>query len=210
MPISEFYVAFLLTTIAFAFMPGPAMLYTAAQTLSRGRRSGLMASAGIHLGGYVHVFTAAAGLSVLFHAVPILYMTAKLAGAFYLAWLGLSLLRTKTQDNGSSTIISAQSGKRAFFESITVEVLNPKTAIFYLTFLPQFVDVSVTLPVWFQFILLGAIVNLTFTLADIICVLLAGLVMSRLQRSSRIQRITQCAGGIGFIGLGVNLAIQRN
>ncbi|MCG8155403.1 LysE family translocator [Brenneria goodwinii] len=185
------------------------MLYTAAQTISRDRRSGLMASVGIHLGGYVHVL-AAAGLSVLFHAVPILYMTVKLAGALYLVWLGLSLLRTKTPDNGSSTAISAKSGKRAFLESVTIELLNPKTAIFYLAFLPQFIDVSVPLPVWFQFILLGVIVNLTFTLTDIVCVLLARLVVSRLKCSFRVQRITQCAGGFTFIGLGVHLAVQRN
>jgi len=74
-------------------MPGPAMLYAAAQTVSGGRRAGLMASLGIHLGGYAHVIAAAAGLSVLFHAVPVLYTLVKLAGAAYLVWLGIRLIR---------------------------------------------------------------------------------------------------------------------
>ena len=81
MPSSELLIAFLITTAIFAYIPGPAMLYAAAQTIARGRRAGLMASLGIHLGCYVHVIAAAAGLSMLFHAVPMLYMLVKLAGA---------------------------------------------------------------------------------------------------------------------------------
>ena len=81
MPSVELLIAFFVTTAVFALVPGPAMLYAAAQTLARGRGPGLLASLGIHLGGYVHVIAAAAGLSVLFHAVPTLYMAVKLAGA---------------------------------------------------------------------------------------------------------------------------------
>ncbi|MCG8709969.1 LysE family transporter [Brenneria sp. 4F2] len=75
------------------------------------------------------------------------------------------------------------------YRSITVELLNPKTAIFYLAFLPQFIDAKAAIPVWLLFIILGSIVNLVFTSADIVCVLLAGLVMSRLKQSSRAQRV---------------------
>ncbi len=101
MPSTELLIAFVITTGVFAYIPGPAMLYAAAQTLARGRWSGLMATLGIHLGCYVHVLAAAAGLSVLFHAVPVLYLGVKLAGAAYLVWLGISMFRAKT-DGGTS------------------------------------------------------------------------------------------------------------
>ena len=84
MPSIEILIAFLAATSVFAYMPGPGTLYTAAQTIARGRSAGLMATLGLHLGGYVHVIAAAAGLSMLFHAVPFMYVILKLAGAAFL------------------------------------------------------------------------------------------------------------------------------
>jgi threonine/homoserine/homoserine lactone efflux protein len=207
---TELLAAFLATTAIFAFIPGPAMLYAAAQTMARGRWSGLMAALGIHLGGYFHVAAAAAGLSVLFHAVPMLYMAVKLAGAAYLIWLGISMLCAKTPGDAPASGFGPRSARRAFIESVTVEVLNPKTAIFFLAFLPQFIDTSAGLPMWLQFLLLGTVVNLTFSLADVVCVVLAGVVVTRLRRSSRVQRLVRRAGGAVIVGLGLNLALQRN
>jgi threonine/homoserine/homoserine lactone efflux protein len=217
-------ISFLITTAVFAYVPGPAMLYAAAQTMARGRWSGLMAVLGIHIGGYVHVAAAAAGLSVLFHAVPTLYLAVKLTGAAYLIWLGISLFRAKTPGHVAfpeiqgpkvrgpeirGPEIRGKSGRRALLESIVVEVLNPKTAIFFVAFLPQFIDAAATLPVWAQFAVLGTIVNLMFTSADILCVTLASAVISRLKRSSRAQRIVQRAGGATLVGLGAHLAFQK-
>lgn len=210
MPSTELFIAFLATTAIFAYIPGPAMLYAAAQTLARGRWSGLLAALGIHLGCYVHVVAAAAGLSVLFHAVPVLYMAVKLAGAAYLIWLGISLFRARTQGDVAMPGIEPKSGRRAFFESVTVEVLNPKTAIFFVAFLPQFIDASAGFSVWLQFVLLGTIVNLIFSSADIVCVVLAGAVIARLRRSSHAQRLMQRAGGVLLVGLGTHLALQRS
>jgi threonine/homoserine/homoserine lactone efflux protein len=207
---ADLFVAFVLTTAVFAYMPGPAMLYAAAQTMARGRWSGLMAALGIHLGGYVHVVAAAAGLSVLFHAVPPLYFAVKLVGAAYLVWLGISLFRRRGEEDGAMPVIGPKSGRRAFFESVTVEVLNPKTAVFFLAFLPQFVDPAAALPVWAQFLILGTIVNLMFSSADIVCVALAGAVVSRLKRSGRAQRMVRRAGGALLVGLGLHLVLQRN
>ena len=209
MPSTELLIAFFATTAIFAYIPGPAMLYAAAQTMARGRWSGLTASLGIHLGGYVHVIAAATGLSVLFHAVPTLYMAVKLGGALYLIWLGVSLFRAKAQGDAFLPGIEPKSARRAFFESITVEVLNPKTAIFFMAFLPQFIDASAAFPVWLQFVVLGIIVNLMFSSADIVCVFLAGAVIGRLRRSSRAQRLMQRAGGTVLVGLGVHVALQK-
>jgi threonine/homoserine/homoserine lactone efflux protein len=210
MPSIELLLTFLATTAIFAYIPGPAMLYAAAQTLARGRLSGLMAAFGIHLGGYVHVFAAAAGLSVLFHAVPAIYVIVKLAGAAYLIWLGISLFRAKGTGNDDLPAMPAKSGKRAFFESIAVEVFNPKTALFFMAFLPQFIDPSAAFPVWLQFVILGTIVNLMFSSADVVCVLLAGAMIARLRRSGRAQRLMQRAGGTVLVGLGAHLALQRS
>jgi threonine/homoserine/homoserine lactone efflux protein len=210
MPSSELLIAFFLTTAVFAYIPGPAMLYAAAQTMARGRRGGLMATLGIHLGCYVHVFAAAAGLSILFHAVPLAYLAVKLIGAGYLIWLGISLFRARSGGDPSLPAMTQKSARRAFFESVTVEVLNPKTAIFFMAFLPQFVDAAATFPVWLQFLILGSIVNLIFSSADVVCVLLAGLIVSRLKNSGTAQRIMQRAGGAVLIGLGTHLALQRS
>ncbi|ESW81504.1 LysE family translocator [Mesorhizobium sp. M0644] len=210
MPSTELLVAFFATTAIFAYIPGPAMLYAAAQTMARGRWSGLMAALGIHLGGYVHVFAAAVGLSVLFHAVPVLYMAVKLVGALYLVWLGVSLFRAKAQGDVVLPGIQPKSARRAFLESVAVEVLNPKTAIFFMAFLPQFIDASAAFPVWLQFVVLGTIVNLMFSSADIVCVILAGAVIARLRQSSRAQRLMRRAGGAVLVGLGVHVALQKS
>lgn len=210
MPSTELLIAFFATTAIFAYIPGPAMLYAAAQTMARGRWSGLTAALGIHLGGYVHVVAAAAGLSVLFHAVPTLYIAVKLAGALYLIWLGVSLFRARAQDDAVISGIEPKSARRAFFESIAVEVLNPKTAIFFMAFLPQFIDASATFPVWLQFLVLGTIVNLMFSSADVMCVVLAGALVTRLRRSSHAQRLMRRAGGAVLVGLGVHVALQKS
>lgn len=210
MPSTEILLAFMATTAVFAFIPGPAMLYAAARTLAGGRMSGMMATLGIHFGCYVHVVAAAAGLSILFHAVPLLYLAVKLAGAAYLIWLGIALFRSAPAGEVGLPAVQPKSGRRAFAESIGVEVLNPKTAIFFMAFLPQFIDASAGFPVWLQFLVLGTIVNLTFSFADIVCVLIAGSLMARLKSSGRAQRWMQRAGGTVLVGLGLNVALQRS
>ncbi len=210
MPSLDILLTFFITTALFAFIPGPAMLYAAAQTLSGGRRAGLMASLGIHLGCYVHVISAAAGLSILFQAVPLLYAAVKLAGAGYLIWLGITMFRSRDTDGTTDAAVAgAKRPGRAFLHSIGVEVLNPKTAIFFMAFLPQFVDASAALPVWVQLLILGTMVNLTFSSADPICVFLAGSIMTRVKRSGGAQRLMRRAGGSILVGLGAHLALQR-
>ncbi|QCJ00343.1 LysE family translocator [Agrobacterium larrymoorei] len=210
MPSYELLAAFFVTTALFAYIPGPAMLYAAAQTMARGRFAGVMAVLGIHVGCYVHIFAAAAGLSVLFQAVPWLYLAVKLGGACYLIWLGFSMLRSKLEDGTASVMIEPKSAKRAFVDSIIVDVLNPKTALFFLAFLPQFVDPAAAFPVWLQFLILGVAVNFIFSSADLVGVILAGAMVGRLKRSSFAQAIARRAAGTVLMGLGVHLALQRS
>ena len=209
MPPVETLLTFLATTAMFSFLPGPAMLYVAARTMTGGRRSGLMAVLGIHLGGYAHIAAAAAGLTMLFHAVPSLYFAVKLGGAAYLVWLGLKLFRSRAGNSADASGPVPKSGGRAFLESMFVEVLNPKTALFFVAFLPQFVDPAASLPLWAQFVVLGFVVDLMFSLSDLTCVLLAALIMTRMKRSGSVQRLIQRTGGAILVGLGAHLALQR-
>jgi threonine/homoserine/homoserine lactone efflux protein len=98
---------------------------------------------------------------------------------------------------------------RAFLQSIMVEALNPKTAIFFLAFLPQFTDPGAAFPIWLQLLVLGTIVNLVFTSADIVCVLLADRVSAVLHGSRSADRLAKRLGGTILIGLGVNVAFNR-
>lgn len=208
MPPYDTMIAFAAATLLFAYMPGPALLYTAAQTIARGRRAGFLAALGIHLGCYAHVFAAAAGLSVMFTAVPMLYLALKIAGACYLIWLGLGLI-LKRDEPGEMPTITARSNRRAFIDSVIAELLNPKVALFFIAFLPQFTDAASSVPIWAQFLILGTIVNLTFSSADLVCVMLAGAVTKRLRSSPGAARLTRRVGGGLLVGLGAHFALQR-
>ncbi|MBV9077284.1 MAG: LysE family translocator [Methylobacteriaceae bacterium] len=202
-------VAFAVATAIFAYFPGPALLYTAAQTLARGRRAGLVAALGIHLGGYAHVAAAAFGLSAIVRHVPELYLAMKIVGALYLVWLGFGMLQRRGPA-ASVPDVAPRSARRAFAESIVVELLNPKVAVFFIAFLPQFVDPAAALPVWAQFLILGTIVNLAFSSADLVTVLAASTVLTRLRAGGPGQRLVRIAGGSLLIGLGVKLATDRS
>ncbi|MEO3413187.1 LysE family translocator [Roseovarius sp. CAU 1744] len=209
MPAPDLMIAFFAATMVFAYMPGPALLYTAAQTIARGRRAGWFAALGIHVGGYVHVVAAALGLALLFTAVPVLYLTLKLVGAAYLIWLGVRMAIAARQTAPVSDTVKPGRNP-AFWQSVTVEALNPKTAIFYLAFLPQFTDPAASLPIWAQLFVLGVIVNVLFSSADILCVLLADRVAGLVRSSQAGGRLLQRAGGGILVALGVNLALNRH
>jgi threonine/homoserine/homoserine lactone efflux protein len=213
MPSSDLILAFFTAAAIFAFIPGPGILYAAAQAMAGGRSVGLLGVAGLAVGGYLHVIAAAAGLSVVFHAVPPLYAAVKLLGAAYLVWLGISMIRAKTGSVEDAPAVpggTPKTRKRAFVEGVTVEMLNPKTAMFFLAFLPQFTDPAASLPVWAQFMILGSIVNLMFALADVLAVVLASSVVARLAHGSRVQRTLERVGGGVLVVLGLRLALQKD
>ena len=209
MPSLDLLFAFLIATSIFAYMPGPSTLYAAAQTIARGRRAGWFAALGIHIGGYVHVIAAAVGLAILFEAVPTIYLGLKLAGAGYLIWLGIKMFRTRPITEEAGGEISQKSANRAFWESVSVEVLNPKTAIFYVAFLPQFADPNASFSIWVQLLILGTIVNFMFSSADALCVILADKAAALFKSSGSANRLAQRLGGGILVGLGVKLAFDK-
>jgi len=209
MPSAEILVAFVLATSIFAYMPGPSTLYAAAQTIARGQRAGWFAALGIHIGGYVHVLAAALGLAILFKAIPVFYIILKFGGAAYLIWLGYKMFTSRASFNANDLHLGVKSPRRAFWDSITVEVLNPKTAIFYVAFLPQFTDPNAGLAIWAQLLILGTIVNFMFSSADVLCVFLAGRITAFFNKSGAANRIAQRLGGSVLVALGLNIALGR-
>jgi len=199
-------IAFFVATAIFAYMPGPALLYATAQTIARGRKGGLMAAFGIHLGGYVHVVAAALGLGFLLSQVPTAYMIIKLVGAAYLVWLGFRMVTQRADEDNSQTAVPDR--RRTFMQSMLVEVLNPKTAIFFIAFLPQFVDPVAALPAWLQFLILGTIVNVVFSSADLVAVAVAHKIVGRIKQSQTGQRMARWIGGSILAGLGLRLGLE--
>ena len=191
-------------------MPGPATLYTTARTIAGGKRAGWLATAGIHLGGYVHVLAAAFGLAVIFKATPFLYVGLKFVGAAYLIWLGIRMIRSKPSTIPDVQLNRQKSTKRDFWDSATVEILNPKTALFYIAFLPQFTDVSAGTPIWLQLLILGTIVNIMFSSADAMCVILSAKILELVKGSGSMTRWMNCLGGAILIGLGIRLVTSHD
>lgn len=204
MPSLEPWIPFIAATIAFACMPGPAILYMTAQTVAHGRQAGLMAALGIHLGCYVHIAAASIGLASLVEGAPALYAAIRFAGAAYLVWLGVTMFLGWNHDSGNSRAHRPNTLR----DSIVVEVLNPKTALFFLTFLPQFVDTGAGVPLWLQFLILGMVVNLVFSAADLAAVGLASVTLGRLSSGASSWVVPKACGSI-LIGLGVALVTHQ-
>lgn len=204
----ETLLAFATLTVLVAYFPGPALLYTAAQTISHGRKAGLMAMLGIHIGCYVHVFAAAFGLSAVFKHVPELYVAVKLAGALYLVWLGIGMIRSRLTAP-DAPVAPPKTVRRALIDSFIVEILNPKVALFFIALLPQFVDPAGAFPVWVQFLILGTIVNFAFSSADLVTVIGASVVMKTMKASRAGFAFGRWLGGSLMIGLGVKLATDK-
>lgn len=194
---------FLAAALLLAITPGPGIFYVLARSLAGGKREGILSSLGTFVGGLFHVFAAALGLSAILAASAVAFHTVKYAGAAYLVWLGIRMIRTR---NAEMTVEAASPSKRAFRQGILTEVLNPKTALFFLSFIPQFVAPAHG-HLFFQFALLGAISVGLNTAADLVVVGMASPLERKLKNSLRFRRRQRTASGIGMIGLGAYLAL---
>ncbi len=194
---------FLAAALVLAITPGPGIFYVLARTLAGGRREGIHSSLGTFIGGLFHVFAAALGVSAILAASAMAFHTVKFAGAAYLVWLGIRMIRTR---NAEMTFAAAPS-QGAFRQGIFTEALNPKTALFFLSFIPQFIAPERG-HVFFQFVLLGAISVILNTTADLLVVLLAAPLERKLKASPRFRSRQRIASGVGMIGLGVYVALK--
>jgi threonine/homoserine/homoserine lactone efflux protein len=191
--------------LALLAIPGPAVLYVVVQSADQGRRVGLASVAGIHLGTLVHVAAAAVGLSALIVASAVAFSIVKYAGAAYLVYLGVRKLLER--DPRATVERRKEPLRRAFVRGAVVNVLNPKTALFFLAFLPQFVDTARG-GVWSQALVLGLVFVGLGLISDSLYALAAGTVGGLLRRRRSVLRY---GSGVVYIGLGATAAlVKRN
>ena len=191
---------FALASLALAVVPGPAVLYIVAQSVHGGRRVGVVSALGIASGGFVHVLAAVIGLSALLAASATAFTAVKVAGAAYLVYLGIRvLLRPVDGTIGGRRLEPTL--RRVYTQGVVVNVLNPKTALFFVAFLPQFVDPDTAARP--QLALLGAIFVVIALASDLVWALAAGTAGGILKESRRFLGIQRWVSGGVFIGLGV-------
>ena len=198
------FLLFLAAALLLAITPGPGIFYVLARSLAGGRREGIVSSFGTFVGGLFHVLAAALGISTILAASAMAFHTVKYAGAAYLVWLGIRMIRTRNAEMAVSA--SRSPGAGAFRQGILTEVLNPKTALFFLSFIPQFITPERG-HVFLQFLILGALSVLLNTAADLLVVVLAAPLERKLKRSVRFRRSQRVASGLGMITLGTYVAI---
>ncbi|MEM8977168.1 MAG: LysE family translocator [Pseudomonadota bacterium] len=198
---------FVAAALVLAIMPGPGILYVGARTLSGGRGEGIASSLGTAVGGFGQVLAGAAGFSALLLASAQAFTVIKLIGAAYLVWLGISALLAANKPLQLENV-AATGSSRAFRDGIIVELLNPKTAAFFLAFLPQFIDPSIG-SVALQFLILGAISVVLNTLADIVIAYLAGGLRATLTERSGLLKNLQRTSGLVLCSLGIALVFAR-
>jgi threonine/homoserine/homoserine lactone efflux protein len=198
---------FLGAALVLAITPGPGIFYVLARSLRGGRREGVLSAAGTFLGGLAHVAAAAFGLSAILAASAIAFETVRYAGAAYLIYLGCRMIRNRHEEMTDSEV-EAGGGGNTFVQGVTTEVLNPKTALFFLSFIPQFVSVQQG-HVVAQFLVLGAISVTLNTCADLVVACFAGPLGARMKRSAKLRGRQRAASGVAMIGLGVYVATAR-
>ncbi len=216
---------FLTAALLLAIAPGPGMLYVLARSLAGGKREGVLSAIGTFLGGMVHVIAAALGISIILAKSAAAFAIVKYAGAAYLCLLGVRMIIDAQRDahrkdapsegpvgdaNPSTPALDAMRPQRnPLWQGVLTEVLNPKTALFFLSFIPQFVDRTSGL-VFFQFVTLGTISVMMNTTADLIVIALAGPLGEKIRSSITFRRRQRTVTGAIMIGLGTYLATSES
>ena len=199
-------------SLLLAVTPGPGIFYVAARTLAGGRTEGVASSFGTGLGGMVHVLAGSLGVSAVVLASAELFTALKLVGAAYLVWIGFRTIQAARRDASTALAGGAVAPpigpRRAFREGVLVEALNPKTAAFFLAFVPQFVDPAVG-SVALQFMVLGFVSVALNTAADVVVAFAAGRIRSgAAARPALIRRLRE-GSGAAMIALGIGLALAK-
>jgi threonine/homoserine/homoserine lactone efflux protein len=196
---------FALASLVLAVVPGPAVLYIVAQSVNGGRRAGALSALGVATGGLVHVLAAVIGLSALLAASAEAFTVVKLAGAAYLVWLGIRTLLSANDHIGGRK--PERTLARTYRQGVIVNVLNPKTALFFIAFLPQFADPDGSVRA--QLAMLGAIFVVIALTSDLVWAFVAGTASELLRHSRAFLRAQRYVSGTVFIGLGALAAATR-
>ena len=201
---------FLTAALLLAIAPGPGMLYVLARSLAGGKREGVLSAFGTFLGGMLHVFAAALGVSIILAKSAMAFATVKYVGAAYLCFLGVRMILDARKENTSVEEMpeNTKPARNPLWQGVATEVLNPKTALFFLSFIPQFVNRAGG-HIFLQFVMLGTISVVMNTTADLIVIALAGPLGERIRSSVTFRRRQRTATGAIMIGLGTYLATSE-
>lgn len=203
------FLLFLTAALLLAIAPGPGMLYVLARSLAGGKREGVLSAFGTFLGGMVHVFAAALGISIILAKSAVAFSAVKYVGAAYLCFLGVRMILDAHKNDPAPEIPqNTKPTRNPLWQGIATEVLNPKTALFFLSFIPQFVNRG-SGHVFVQFVTLGTISVVMNTTADLIVIALAGPLGERIRSSARFRRRQRTLTGAIMIGLGTYLATSE-
>jgi threonine/homoserine/homoserine lactone efflux protein len=205
---------FLTAALLLAVAPGPGMLYVLARSLAGGKREGVLSAFGTFLGGMVHVFAAALGISIILAKSAVAFAAVKYVGAAYLCFLGIRMiLYARDEDMGKEKAdaieSSASAARNPLWQGMATEIFNPKTALFFLSFIPQFVNRG-TGHVFLQFVALGLISVSMNTAADLLVIALAGPLGNKIRSSATFRRRQRTVTGAIMIGLGTYLATSES
>jgi threonine/homoserine/homoserine lactone efflux protein len=207
MPTINTLTTFLLAALLLAITPGPSMLHVVTSSVRQGRRGGIFSALGSFAGRVVHTVAVALGLSALLLAVPYAFEVIKLVGAVYLIYLGIKTIIRK-EATEAEVLLKPQALITTFYQGILTNLINPKVAIFFLAFLPQFIDPARGSVSW-QIIVLGFMLNFTNTLVYIVIALLSGSISKWLRGRRTISSLQRWfAGGI-YIVFGTTLALTE-
>jgi len=200
---------FIGAALVLLLVPGPAVLYIFARSVEQGRKAGFVSILGIHTATLVHVAAAAVGLSAILASSALAFSVVKYAGAAYLIWLGLKKIFGGSEIPDADPTLRAHGYKRLFRDGFVVNLLNPKTALFFLAFLPQFVDVSHG-HIAMQIAFLGLVFTVLGITTDSCYALAAGTAGNWLKSNRSYLSVERYVSGMLFIGLGVAAAFSGN
>jgi threonine/homoserine/homoserine lactone efflux protein len=204
------FALFFAAALLLAVTPGPGIFYVLARTLAGGRREGFQSSIGTFFGGLFHVFAAALGISAILAASAVAFHTVKYAGAAYLIFLGVKMIRSRNVPLPDQAATQNSShNANAFRQGILTEALNPKTALFFLSFIPQFIAPERG-HIFLQFATLGILSVTLNTAADLLVVFLATPLERKLKSSPTFRARQRTASGLGMIGLGAYVALVES
>ncbi|MCK2221027.1 LysE family translocator [Actinomadura sp. ATCC 31491] len=199
---------FCVATLGLLVVPGPAVVYIVTRSVTQGRGAGLISVLGVHTGSIVHVAAAALGISALLAASATAFTVVKYVGVAYLVWLGVRKLMRRDDGGAEPLEPQAQSKRRLFWQGFVVNVLNPKTAIFFLAFLPQFTDPAAG-PVGPQILLLGLLWMVLGMASDGTYAMLSSALAGRVRGSSRVRRRLDVGSGLVYLGLAAWLTTEK-
>ncbi|MDQ3412569.1 MAG: LysE family translocator [Chloroflexota bacterium] len=198
---------FLFAAFALVATPGPSVLYVVARSMDQGRGAGIASAFGIQAGTLVHVVAAVIGISALVASSATAFAVVKYLGAAYLIYMGIRTLTRKIDVAAEMTPRTPQPPRRIFFQGLVVEALNPKTVLFFLAFLPQFVDPARG-SVATQTLILGALLAMIGLLSDTMYALIAGTAGALLHRNKLFARTQRYVSGGVYLGLGATTALM--